>query len=261
MLGSCVFNLLILAILDVLNRRASMYVEASQGHILSSGFGVVLVGVVGVGLVLSAQGLSLAIGHVGLYSPLLILLYIVAMRTVFRYETRHVAEFADREPDAYPHLSLTQASVRYAAAAVVVVLAGIWLPFVAERLAEQMGWHQSFVGTLFVALVTSLPELVVTLSAIRLEALDMALGGILGSNLFNVVIIAIDDLVFTRGPILSHVASSHAVSAFAVVIMTGTVLVALMYRAHRIRHIVGWASLALVAVFLVNATVQFRFGG
>jgi cation:H+ antiporter len=261
LLGSCVFNLLILAALDVLNRRASMYVEASQGHILSSGFGVILIGIVGMSIVLSQVRPAPAIGHVGVYSLVLVVLYLVAMRTVFRYEKRHVGEFADREEDAFPGLSLRQAGLRYALAACVVILAGVWLPFVGHALAGQMGWYHSFVGTLFVAFVTSLPEIVVTLAAVRLNALDMAVGGILGSNLFNMAIIAVDDLFFTRGPILAEVAPSHAVSAFSAIMMTGLVLVALMYRLHRIRHVIGWASLGLLAVFLVNAQVQYRFGG
>jgi len=47
----------------------------------------------------------------------------------------------------------------YSLAAAVVVLAGIRLPVTAEHLAEVMGWHRSFVGTVFVALATSLPRL------------------------------------------------------------------------------------------------------
>ena len=259
-LGSCVFNLVILALLDVVNRRASLYRTASQGHILASGFSVILIGIIGLGIILSRAGPPLAIGHIGIYSVLLVVLYGIAMRTVFRYETRDVAEFTEREPDAYPEITLRQAGLRYAAAAVVVVLAGSWLPYVGRALAEQMGWYQSFVGTLFVAFVTSVPELVVTLAAVRLMALDMAIGNILGSNLFNTVIIAVDDLLFTKGPLLGNVSASHANSAFAAMMMTGVAVVALIYRPHRIRHIVGWPSLTLVAIYLLNTYVQYQFG-
>ena len=48
-----------------------------------------------------------------------------------------------------------------------------------------MGWRTTFVGTLFVAGATSLPELVVTISALRMGAVDLAIGNLLGSNLFN----------------------------------------------------------------------------
>lgn len=62
---------------------------------------------------------------------------------------------------------------------------------------------RSFVGTLFMALVTTMPEMAVTLSPLHLRALDMAIGNLLGSNLFNVFILAIDDLFYLRGPLLA----------------------------------------------------------
>jgi len=66
-----------------------------------------------------------------------------------------------------------------------------------------MGWGQSFVGTLLVAGVTSAPEAAVTISALRIGALDMAIANLLGSNLFDIVILAVDDLFYTEGPLLA----------------------------------------------------------
>jgi cation:H+ antiporter len=201
--------------------------------------------------------MSAAVGHIGYSSLLLVVLYIIAMRTVFRYEMKHVGDFTDQEPDSYPHITLRQTLLRYAAAAAVVVGAGIWLPFVGATLAEHMGWNESFVGTLFVAVVTSVPEMVVTVAAVRIGALDMAVGNVLGSNLFNAVIIAVDDIFFTRGPILSFVDPNHVVSAFTAIMMTGVAVVGLLYRAHRIRHIIGWTSIMMFALFLFNTFIQY----
>jgi cation:H+ antiporter len=256
-LGSCVFNLAILALLDLLNRPASLYRTASQGHILASGFGIVLLSSIGLGLA-AGEGRVPAFGHVGLTSFILLPLYVIAMRTVFRYEKRQVAEFADREPDRYPSISLRQAALRYSVAALVVVCAGIWLPFVGRALAVSMGWTEGFVGTLFVAFVTSLPEMVVTISAVRLAALDMAVGNVLGSNLFNTAIIAVDDLFYTEGPLLAHVAADHALSVLVAVMMTGVAVIGLLYRPHRMGHVIGWTSLTLVALFLLNSYIHYH---
>lgn len=260
-LGSCAFNLLILVAVDVLNRPDGVYRAASLGHLVSSGFGVILLAAIGLGLVLSLAGLPMGVGHVGGYSILLLVLYAIAVRTVFHYERVHVGQFADKEPDSYPQITLRQASLRYALAGAVVVLAGVALPFVGRALAEQMGWYESFVGTLFIALVTSLPEVVVTVAAVRLGALDMAVGGLLGSNLFNTAILAVDDLLFMPGPLLAHVAPTHSASALTAIMMTGVAVVGLIYRPHRIRHVIGWASLTLLAIYLLNVLVQYRFGG
>ena len=68
---------------------------------------------------------------------------------------------------------------RFALAACVVAAAGVWLPFVATDLAVAMGWNKSFVGSLFVAMATSLPELAVTLSAsVSYTHLTLAPGGL-----------------------------------------------------------------------------------
>jgi cation:H+ antiporter len=259
-LGSCVFNLLILALLDLLKRDESIYRCASRGHILSAGFGILLIGISGLGILLAGGLLDLSIAHVGPYTPVIVLLYIVAIRTVFRYESRHIKNAVDKEPDRYPQLSLHQAVLRYVAAALVVVAAGVWLPYIAAEIAHQMGWQQSFVGTLFVAFVTSLPEMVVTVTALRIGALNMAIGNLLGSNLFNILILGIDDIFYLQGPLLSHTSPSHGASAFSAMMMTGAAIVGLLYRKeHRVCKMMGWPSVFLVFIYLLNSFILYAY--
>jgi cation:H+ antiporter len=261
-LGSCVFNLLLIAILDLLKRDTSLYSQASRGHILSAGFGVLLIGVVGLNLLLADNGFNVAVGHVGIYAPVIVLLYFVTMRTLFRYESQLLQTAADQQPDQYPLLSLRQVIYRYMMAASVVVAAGIWLPYVAEDLARIMGWKQSFVGTLFVAFVTSLPEMVVTIAALRIGALDMAVGNLLGSNLFNILILAIDDVVYVKGPLLSHVSPSHSSSVFTTMMMSAAVIIGLLYRReHRVLRSVNWPSVVLLILYLTNTFMLYSYQG
>jgi len=146
-------------------------------------------------------------------------------------------------------------------AASVVVGAGLWLPFVAIKLAAAMGWNNSFVGSLFVALVTTLPEMAVTLSAVRLGALDMAIGNLLGSNLFNITIIAVDDLFYRPGVLLASVSPVHAITAASAITMTGLALVGLFFKpGSRVLRAVGWVSLGLVAMYLLNTYVLYLHG-
>ncbi len=259
-LGSLVFNLAILAVLDFLHRGESIYTRAAPGHVLSAGFGVILIGFVGFSLLLAQKTDGLSLGHVGFYTPVIIVFYLLAMRTLFVYERRQL-EFAKETAARYPHITLRHAAIGCALAGLVVVAAGAWLPFIGKELAEIYGWHSSFVGTLFIAAATSLPELVVTLAALRLGALDMAIGNLLGSNLFDVLIIAIDDLFFLRGPLLSHVSEIHAVTALSALIMTGAVIVGLIYRPRtRLMKTVGWVSLSLLAVYILNVYILYHYG-
>jgi cation:H+ antiporter len=260
-LGSCVFNLLLIGVLDLISREEPVYRLASRGHILSAGFGVILIGLAGFGLLLATKGTSAQLWHVGLYSPAILILYAVSMRSVFLYERAQVKEFTEAETDAYPQLSLRAAVLRYVAAAGVILVAGAWLPFVAKALALQMGWYESFVGTLFVAFVTSLPEMVVTIAALQLGAVDMAIGNLFGSNLFNIGILAIDDIFFLPGSLFDSVSTTHVISAFSAIMMTGAAVVGFLYRPKmRVFKTVGWASIFLFVVYLVNSYILFIHG-
>jgi cation:H+ antiporter len=147
--------------------------------------------------------------------------------------------------------------LRYTVDALVVVGMGTWLPFIGETMATVMGWHKTFVGTLFIAFATSVPEVSVTVAASRIGALDMAIGNLLGSNLFDMMIVAVDDIFFLNGPILSHVSPLHAVSAM---MMTGLTVVGLLYRPKtRVFWRVGWTSLALLTLYMLNALVLFLY--
>jgi len=261
-LGACVLNLAYLVVLDLVHREESIYTRARQGHILSAGFGILLLGIVGFSLLLAQRVDELSLGHVGVYTPVIFALYLISMRVVFSYEKKQMAAYVEEAAERYPRLTLRQAIVRFALAALVVVGTGMWLPFVGEGIAALYGWNTSFVGALFIAAATSLPELAVTLSALRLGALDMAIGNLLGSNLFNLLILAVDDVFYWRGPLLSHVSATHAVSVMSALTMTGAVIVGLLYRPPgRLFRTVGWISVLLLCVYGLNAYVLFRFGG
>lgn len=260
-LGACIFNLGFIVVLDFLYRKESIYTRARQGNVLAAGYGIVLIGVAGFNLLLYRGGTIPSIGHVGLYTPVILLLYLLAMRTLYRYEQSQLTEFVEERAELYPNISLKQAVRSYVVAALAVVAAGIWLPYIAGDLADAMGWKQSFVGTLFVAAVTTAPEIVVTVSALRMGAIDLAIGNLFGSNLFNIAILAIDDLAYLPGPLLADVSISHAASAFSAMMMSGLAVVGLILRpVSRVFRTVSWVSLLLLVVYLLNTLFLYLYG-
>jgi cation:H+ antiporter len=254
-LGSCVFNLLLIAVLDFLHREPPLYRTARRAHILSAGFSIMLIGLATFSL-LSADPVTLRLGHVGIYAPAILVLYLVAVRTIYVHERRQATRMPGTGNRA--DITLRRAALYYAAASVVVVAAGIAMPFAALRLATAMGWGQSFVGTLLVAAATSLPEAASTLGALKIGAIDLAIGNLFGSNLFNILILAIDDLAYSKGPLLWNVSQSHAVSGVSAIVMTGAAIVGLLYRpAGRVLRIAGWVSLAIVLIYVLNSLVLY----
>lgn len=141
------------------------------------------------------------------------------------------------------------------------ISAGIWLPFIAKDLATAMAWEQSFVGTLFVAAITSAPEVAVTVAALRMGAVDLAIGNLFGSNLFNIAILAIDDLAYLTGPLFADVSISHVASAFSAMMMSGLAVVGLVLRPpSRVFRTVSWISLLLLVIYLLNTLFLYLYG-
>ncbi|HMM46384.1 MAG TPA: sodium:calcium antiporter [Thiobacillaceae bacterium] len=260
-LGACVFNLAFIVVLDAFYRTGSIYTRARQGNVLAAGYGVILIGFVGFSLLLYQDAAIPSLGHVALYTPIILLLYGLAIHSIYRYEKEQIRDYVEERVERYPGVSLRQAVRGYVIASVAVVAAAIWLPYIAADLAEAMGWQQSFVGTLFVAGVTTTPEIVVTIAALRIGAIDLAIGNLLGSNLFNIALLAIDDLVYLPGPLLADVSISHAASAFSAMMMSGLAVVGIVTCSEsRVLRTVSWVSLLLLAIYLLNTLFLYLYG-
>lgn len=254
-LGSCVFNLALIAMMDMLLRGPGLFRLTSARHLLAGAFGILLMGVVGLALLLPPGVSGPVLGHVGVVSPLLLVLYAAAMRSLFLHGGRDAGPPPATSPT---RPRLRRAMVRYVFGAVVIVGAGIGLALAAERVAELMAWRMGFMGTLFVAAATSMPELVVTLAALRIGALDMAIANLLGSNMFNMLIVALDDLLYVDGPVLRHVAPAHGVSALIGIVMTALVMAGLASRPARRLGRVGWIDAGLIGGYLLNLSALYK---
>ncbi len=248
-LGSCMFNILIIALLDFRRGAAPISSQAHHGQVLTAAYGILLLGLVSIAIVAGTK--IPGVGWIGLYSVVFLLIYLGAMRMVFRYEKRRLAETpqAAEEEMRYGHISKVRALAMYALNAALVIGAATWLPHLGDEIAEMTGLGRTFVGSVFIAASTSLPEVVVSFAALRIGAVDLALGNLFGSNLFNIGILAVDDLLYTKGPLLSHITSSHTVTASAAIVMTAIAIAGLTYRAGRKAYLMAWDSVGILAVY------------
>jgi len=247
-LGSCVFNLMLLVLLDVMSPSEPLYRRLDQGHSLAAAFGIILIGLVASFILLGHAGFNLRILHIGLATPAIIALYLLAMRSLFLHQR------ATAQPGGKATRRLAGPLLRYTGAALVILLAGSWLPLLGVKIAALMGWEQSFMGTIFIAAATSLPEFFVTLAALRIGAVDMAVGNLLGSNLFDVLVLAFDDMAYRPGPLLGAASIVHVGTGIAAMTMSALFIVALVFRSGgRLVGNMGWISLFLVILFLASS--------
>ena len=254
--GSCVFNLLLFTFADSLARKVAFYGRLRLSHNLTASFGVILLGLLALSVLVPGAA-RLAIGHVGLYSVLLAALYFIGARLLYAVDVSIApdAEYAPEEPS----LSMRSALLRCGVSGAIVVFAGIGLAISSDALAAELGLTETFVGVLLVAAATSAPELVTVWAAVRLQSYDLAAGNLLGSNLFNMVLIVVYDAAFLDGPVLAAASEILAITALIAMVMTAVAVATLNYVRRTEPHAVDfWAGACLIALYLFNAWLLFQ---
>lgn len=219
LLGSSLFNLFILAVVDSIYRHPRRAFTSEFGsHAQTAVLSINLTALVGIGI-LSRVGLSFA--GVGPFIWMVGITYLVGLKLTFVHSPEPGSE-QGQAPAKNPggRRSLVRSAIGFIASAAVILLSAPYLIRAADEIAEISGLGHSFIGTTLVALSTSLPELVATLAAFRMGSPDLALGNIFGSNTFNMVLLFPLDALY-RDPLLSSVRASHAFTAFCVILVSG----------------------------------------
>jgi cation:H+ antiporter len=181
----------------------------------------------------------------------------------FRLLKGHGATAAD-DPDgaeaALPAtLSVASAWARYVAAAALVIAAAFSLSKSADTIAQATGLGGTFIGTTLVAFTTSMPEVVTTIAAVRLGAVDLAVGNVLGSNIFNMTILLVSDIFYRGGYILSVGSATHAITALVGLILSGLVVLMLVAPTTRRFGRVSLEAVIILGVYLVGSFLVFLF--
>ncbi|MEO5887896.1 MAG: sodium:calcium antiporter [Anaerolineales bacterium] len=262
-LGSCLFNLALIAMIDLAYQPGRVLAQAQDVHILSGGLGVLMLGIVAIG-VLIGPGLSgLGILGISMLSIALLGLYSLGAKMIAGLEKERMSEVLEKEAveGDYASISIRKTYAVFILSSVAVVLLGIWLASIGDRLAATTGLSRSFVGNLFLALTTSLPEIAASLAAIRLGAIDLAIGNVLGSNLFNIMLFFIFDLADGKSNFWASLTNANAFAAVMTIMMTGVVIISLMYRASpRTPYRISWDGFVLAGMYLGSIALLYLLG-
>lgn len=249
LMGSSLMNLLILGLIDLLpGSRGRALSRISSAHALPAALGIVLTAVAGTAIVTRSD---LSIYNVSVAALGLGLAYLFGMRMIYM-DQRLSAPLHSGDPELAAVGSrrrvLAKSLAGFAAASLVIVLAAPYLAEASGDIAELSGLGGTFVGTTLVAVSTSLPELVASLAALRMGAPDLALGNILGSNVFNMVLLLPLDLAYP-GQLFADISMTHALTALSVIVVTAVVVMGQIYQVERRVRLVepdGWLIILLV---------------
>lgn len=229
MLGSCLFNLLILAVLDLFSRTPGrMLSRTAAAHGLSATASILLTSTA---LLFMLVKVPWSIGRISPGSVMILLAYVLCLRLICLDQQLGQERLSEAHHGTPPR-SIRGPLAGYLATTLIIFLVAPRLASTADKLAETSDLGGTFVGTVFVAIATSLPEVSTTRQAVRMGAYDMAVGNILGSNSFNIVVLFAVDL-FCSQPLFSAVSQTHAVTAICVIIVTAALTMGLLYRAEK----------------------------
>ena len=231
--GSNLFNLLIIGLADLYLRNGPVLtaVKLTSAVVAALGAGMIALAVAAI-YIHHATSFASA-WHVSPVSVLMIAGFLLAMLVIYRHDkgTEPSEDAAEETETNYEDTSLRRAFAVYAAAATAVVAAAVWLAITGEHIAEEMGWEASFMGTQFLALSTSLPEMATAYAALRLNAPTLAITNLLGSNVFNMgFVLFVDDLVYSQGAVWADVSQVHMLTGLIAILMTVVVIVGVLSR-------------------------------
>ena len=131
----------------------------------------------------------------------------------------------------------------------------------ADAIAKETGISASFVGVLAVAIVTTLPELTVGITSIRIGAPEMAVAGLYGSNAFNIAILAVADIAYVEGSLFGSLDTSHVIAGgFAVLLMGLGLLQVRLRRTIKYFSLTEPSTVLIVAIYLAGLLLVFRAG-
>jgi cation:H+ antiporter len=263
LLGSCCFNLSILALLDILHSRTPVLSVASPRHVITAGWGALLIAIAAASIIAGHRFslFSLSLGWVGIPSIVILILYLLGMWWIFRRERGQRLHAAPTTALQYDKFTTRTVWIRFALAAAAVIAAGIWLSFIGDEISRTTGWGGTFVGSLFLAITTSAPELVVAITALRMGAVDLAVADILGANMLDIAMIVPVDLAQGQGFVLSSVSRDNLIVASVAVMMSLLVMAGLRFRRRRkVFRVASWYTPLLIALYILGAYALFNSG-
>ncbi len=215
--GSNFFNLTIVAFVELFVSKGQFLsmLKPSTRKLIVLQILFALIPVIFIGL-----GKDYVFYHISLCSVIIIIVY---------YFFTRFFDFDDEDDNFSEKITSTLPKVifRFVLYSSIIVIASIYITSICDDISEITGMGNSFIGALFLATVSSLPEITLSVSLIQINAYTMAIGNILGSNFFNILIFPITDM-FMKESLYVNLFKSHiilfgftAFSSIMLIIMIG----------------------------------------
>lgn len=261
LLGGFTMQVAILAIADAVYRKGALTSAVPDPIVMLQGtLGIILVALIVAGIAVG----DIAFAGAGVWTWLIFIAFLYSLRLVVRTEGNPSWEVIGQPPapeiDAETDVderSLRRLIMQTTFAAAVILVAGFLLSKSGEALADQTGLGSSFFGAVFVAIATSLPEVSTVLAAMRLRRYVMAMSDIFGTNLFDIALIFLVDVIYVGPPVLTQVGGFSILAGCLGIIVTALYLAGLIERRDPAVLGVGLDSILVAIVYVGGVALLF----
>lgn len=252
-IGGIAVQTLFLVVADMFHPRVNLeHAAASTTNLFQA---TLLVAMLSVPLAAANLPADIAIGWISPFSLTLLIGYAAGVAAAGRvrlspmWQPRRTDDTKGDEPDPPPRESVGHLARRFALLGMATATAGYLLTAVAIEIGRRTGIGETAVGGLITAVITSLPELVTSIAAVRRGALNLAVGGIIGGNAFDVLFLAFADAAYLDGSLYGHFDPTHQLVVSVTILMTAILLMGLVTRQRKGANIgfEGWLVILLYA--------------
>ncbi len=254
-LGGIAAQTAFLAVADIFYRKANL--EHAAASIANLTQGTLLMTFLTIPL-LATSTPQVSFWGIHPASLVIIAAYIFGLRLVSQAEEKQMwkprqtekTELDEPSETTDINVNLTSLWLEFFLYALILACSGYLIAQTGVFIAVQTGLSESLVGGLFTAISTSLPELVVTVAAVRQGALTLAVGGIIGGNCFDILLLAFSDIAFRSGSIYAIISDRQIFVISLTILMTGILLLGLLQREKYGIGNIGFESFLILLLYL-----------
>lgn len=244
--GSNVFNLCVIAVLILFTHQSYQRSSLSKTHKSTIIYGLIMYGLAFFGMMKPIE-ISLGIMNVNLMSILILVVY--GINVVFMKND----ESAENENEDNCRLSVAQVVIRFILYSIALVIVSILLTHVTDRVAEALNLGATAAGAIFLGIATSLPELSASINLVRMRNYNASFGNIVGSNLFNFIILCFADLVYSKGSIFIDDSQALSLLCFGAV---SSLLAYILIRFKKSRWLILPSCILILASYVLSIVLS-----
>lgn len=263
-MGSMAANLVFLGIADIVYRKSNLEHAAASAANLSQA--ALLIALLTIPLI-ATNAPSASFWGIHPATLLIVAAYIFGFTLIRRaqqapmwFPKRTSLTISDVPSPGGGNEGLAALWLKFGALAAITAAAGWTLMETAKVISNQTGLSEDLAGGLFTAVATSSPELVTTIAAIRQGALTLAVGNVVGTNAFNVIVIAAADVGYRQGSIYHDIGPAQVMWGLVAVLMTAVLLLGMVRRQEQGIGNIGFESVLILSIYVGMLLMLFLTG-